>query len=122
MSAGRQYLTDRQWREMLDAQGGVCAIKDCGSTGPFHADHSTPNAFAPGKPDQLICVPCHKAKTRSDVRNIAKAKRLSGETGSQPLRRAEREAKGLRPNFPKRPMSRKPRARSASEIMGDQNG
>lgn len=51
------------------------------------AEHSTPNALMPGKPDQLMCVPCHKVKTLKDVKAIAKVKRLNGQTMSQYERR-----------------------------------
>ena len=84
----RGYLTKREWDALLERQGGVCATWGCESDGPFHADHSTPNALKSGKPDQLLCIPCHRIKTKSDVRAIAKVKRLNGETMSQYERRA----------------------------------
>lgn len=80
MSAGRKYASASDLRDMLERQGGVCASRGCMSEGPFEADHSTPNAFRPGKPDQLLCVPCHKRKTfglMGDVSKIAKAKRIA---------------------------------------------
>lgn len=83
----RQYLTKKQYADILLLQGGKCCVSGCESEGPFHAEHSTPSALAGGKPDQLMCLPCHKEKTRMDVREIARAKRLSGETGSQWKRR-----------------------------------
>jgi hypothetical protein len=83
----RQYLTKREWADLLLKQGGRCCVAGCESEGPFHGEHSTPSAFAGGKPDQLMCVACHKIKTRTDVAAIAKAKRLSGETLSQYERR-----------------------------------
>lgn len=76
MSAGRKYLTKREHDALLLNQGGLCASWGCTSTGPFHADHHIPNAWEPGKPSQLLCIPCHKAKTKLDVKNIAKVKRL----------------------------------------------
>lgn len=82
MSAGRKYASASDLRAMLERQGGVCAAPGCMSEGPFEADHSTPNAFVPGKPDQLLCAPCHKRKTfglMGDVSKIAKAKRIAGE-------------------------------------------
>lgn len=114
MSAGRQYLTAREWREMFERQGECCAL--CTNVdGPFEADHSTPNAFSPGKPDQIICVPCHKAKTRRDRKAIAKKNRISGKTRSQ-----WNGTKPKRP-WPSRPMSRKT-ARTREQIMGSTNG
>lgn len=79
----RGYLTSREWGVLLERQGGVCCVEGCASKGPFDGEHSTPNAFRAGKPDQLMCRPCHKLKTRRDKAEIAKAKRLSGETLSQ---------------------------------------
>lgn len=72
-----EKLTPKEFGMMLLLQGGVCAR--CKGPGPFEADHSTPNALERGKPDQLLCVPCHDAKTyglRGDISSIAKAKRL----------------------------------------------
>lgn len=83
----RGYLTKRQWDALLEQQGGKCCVSGCESEGPFHGEHSTPNALRSGKPDQLMCKPCHKLKTRNDVREIARAKRLAGETLSQWERR-----------------------------------
>jgi len=39
---------------------------------------------------QALCADCHKAKTASDKRSIAKAKRVAGETGQ----RARRKRRG----------------------------
>ena len=84
MSKGRKYYTDAEWDAQLARQGGLCASWGCTSSGPFHADHHIPNAWEPGKPSQLLCIPCHKAKTKQDVKNIAKVKRIrkreAGET------------------------------------------
>lgn len=104
---------------MLTAQGGVCAVTGCDSAGPFHADHSTPHALAGGKPDQLLCVPCHKAKTRTDVREIARAKRLAGETETQFERRKRLKSEGKHRPIQGRGFQKKRRARTAAEIMGE---
>lgn len=83
----RLYLTQREYDALLEAQGGKCCIAECKETEGLIAEHSTPNALRPGKPDQLMCVACHKVKTLRDVKAIAKSKRLSGETMSQHERR-----------------------------------
>lgn len=83
----RLYLTRREYDALLDAQGGKCCVKDCNARKDLIAEHSTPNALKPGKPDQLMCVPCHKVKTLKDVKTIAKVKRLNGQTMSQCERR-----------------------------------
>jgi len=83
----RLYLTQREYDALLEAQGGRCCVKGCSQTEGLIAEHSTPNAILPGKPDQLMCKACHKVKTLRDVKAIAKTKRLNGTTSSQYERR-----------------------------------
>ncbi len=83
----RLYLTQREYDALLQTQGGRCCVRGCGATEGLIAEHSTPNALKPGKPDQLMCVPCHKVKTLRDVKAIAKVKRFNGKTMSQYQRR-----------------------------------
>jgi hypothetical protein len=93
---GRLLLTMREYEALLAAQDGVCCVQGCGAQDGLIAEHSTPNAprifwcaeesskesskpeLRPGKPDQLMCAPCHKIKTLRDVKAIAKVKRLGG--------------------------------------------
>lgn len=79
----RRYLTPRELQALLARQNGMCAVPGCGSEGPFEADHSTVHAWDNKKPDQLLCVPCHKKKTKRDIKNIAKVNRITGKTRSQ---------------------------------------
>ena len=81
----------------------------CGK--PFDFDHKIPIAMQyEGDPIewQVILRKWHKVKTKKDVADIAKAKRMSGETG-QYARRMRRKAAGKsdliksRPSFPKAP-------------------
>lgn len=83
----RLYLTQREYDEILERQGGKCCVRRCDRTEGLIAEHSTPNALKPGKPDQLMCVSCHKVKTLKDVKAIAKVKRLNGQAMSQYERR-----------------------------------
>lgn len=83
----RLYLTRREYDALLRAQDGKCCVKECAETAGLIAEHSTPNALKPGKPDQLMCATCHKVKTLRDVKAIAKTKRLNGATMSQYERR-----------------------------------
>lgn len=50
----RLYLTQREYDALLKQQGGRCCVEGCEEAENLQADHSTPNAWAPGKPDQLI--------------------------------------------------------------------
>lgn len=83
----RLYLTTREYAALLERQGFKCCVESCNAREGLIAEHSTPNALKPGKPDQLMCPPCHKVKTLRDVKAIAKAKRLRGQTMSQYARR-----------------------------------
>ena len=115
MSAGRKYWTPREWREQFEAQD--CACQECGNTeGPFIAEHELPNYFAPGKPSCILCKRCAAAKTTKDRGDIARCKRLNGETSSQASRRAERKSKGI-VLWRSKPMSLKRRPRTREEIL-----
>ena len=94
MKAKRSYLSASDLRALLEKQHGICAAPGCTSEGPFEADHFVCVALGnASKPDQLLCVTCHAAKTKRDVKAIAKVKRLSGVTSSQWSRRQERGSK-----------------------------
>lgn len=98
----RLYLTRREYDRLLELQHGVCCVPGCANTEDLIAEHSTPNAIFPGKPDQLMCKPCHKAKTLRDVKAIAKMKRLNGTTMSQYERRKKFGSKLRGRGFDKR--------------------
>ncbi|MBL8537530.1 MAG: hypothetical protein JNM59_09030 [Hyphomonadaceae bacterium] len=83
----RLYLTAREYDALLKRQRGKCCVRGCKATDGLIAEHSTPNAIYPGKPDQLMSRSCHKVKTLRDVKAIAKMKRLNGTTLSQYERR-----------------------------------
>jgi hypothetical protein len=89
----RLYLTSREYDALLQRQDGICCVAGCHETESLIAEHSTPNAIYPGKPDQLMCRPCHKVKTLRDVKAITKMKRLNGTTMSQYERRKKFGAK-----------------------------
>jgi hypothetical protein len=89
----RTYLTSREHDALLHRQNGMCCVPGCSERDGLIAEHSTPNAIHPGKPDQLMCRPCHKVKTLRDVKAIAKTKRLNGTTMSQYERRKKFGAK-----------------------------
>lgn len=117
MSAGRQYLTPKEWRDLFEKQDRKCALCP-DERGPFEADHETPNYYKPGKPDQILCVACHKAKSREQLPDINRTKRLNGEYGSQRTRREERKASGKPPLLQGRGFGGRSR-RTRAEIMGE---
>jgi hypothetical protein len=68
---------------MVGAIAGTLKAGDrCGATlerGMYHYDHINPDWFSGcNKLEncQVLCLPCHLAKTKRDVRNIAKTKRI----------------------------------------------
>ncbi len=111
-------LTDRERRELFEAQGYRCCVRGCESEGPFEDEHSCPDAIERGKPDQIMCVMHHKQKTKRDRPVIAKVKRLRGDTTTQWARREARKAEGKSffrsAGFPKKS------ARTREQILGEQ--
>lgn len=98
----RLYLTAREYDALLERQHGRCCVLGCKASEGLIAEHSTPNAVYPGKPDQLMCKSCHKVKTLRDVKAIAKMKRLNGTRTSQYERRKKFGAKLKGRGFEKR--------------------
>lgn len=83
-------VTARRAGEIYDAQGGVCRRCRSPLNKPFEVDHRVALALG-GTNDrsnlEAICAePCHREKTARDLKAIAKAKRLAGETGNRPKR------------------------------------
>lgn len=101
----RLYLTQREYDALLKAQDDRCCVKACKARTGLIAEHSTPNALKAGKPDQLMCAPCHKVKTLRDVKAIAKVKRLNGKTMSQYERRKKFGTRLKGRGFEKRDLS-----------------
>jgi hypothetical protein len=83
----RLYLTQAEYDELYERQGRKCCVQGCEESENLEAEHSTPEVWRHGKPDQLMCKVHHKIKTRSDIKKIWKAKRLNGEVLSQYERR-----------------------------------
>lgn len=86
----RRRLSPSARAALLKKQDGRCCVRDCTETRGLIEEHSTPFTWTGALPDQLMCVPCHKEKTRRDVKNIAKVNRLAGKTSSQVSRREKR--------------------------------
>ena len=75
----RKAFTKRQRLMVQDAFSGRCSGCEGRLTGSWHIDHVIPLALG-GRHDEgnwvPICVDCHKAKTRTDVKAIAKVARI----------------------------------------------
>lgn len=84
----------KAWKQAaLARSGGTCIRLGCAATEALEYDHAIPLALG-GKHRadniQPLCRAHHRLKTDNDLKLIAKAKRLSGETGQ----RARRERRG----------------------------
>ena len=86
----RQRLSKYEFAEMFLAQNGRCAC-GCGERlerGKVDEEHSKPVALGgDAKPDSLWRRDCHKAKTRGDVKVIAKVERIAGRKGQYARRK-----------------------------------
>ena len=75
----RKGFTPAQRRKVAEDFGGACSACETALTGAWHIDHVIPLALS-GRHEPgnwvPICVDCHKAKTRGDVRTIAKTERI----------------------------------------------
>lgn len=64
-------------RELIEVRGDDCCV-DCGSTGPWEADHDKP-LWAGGEhcASNIVrrCVPCHRRKTREEATERATLRR-----------------------------------------------
>lgn len=90
----RLYLTAREYEALLKQQNGKCCVDDCDASDvSFIGEHSTPQSWRHGKPDQLMCAACHKVKTLRDIKAIWKVKRLNGAALSQYERRRRYSSK-----------------------------
>lgn len=85
MKAKRKYLTPKERTVMIERQGGLCFTFGC-TGAPTIGEHFFPVALGNDqKPDCLLCTPCAAAKTKRDIKAIAKVKRLR--RGKRPPKR-----------------------------------
>lgn len=85
--------------ELLKSQRGLCAA--CPTVlakinngmvficAPFDVDHIQPLNLLGGQNEdnlQCLCVPCHKAKSKVDIKRIAKGRRVRKDVGRHQLR------------------------------------
>ena len=99
MKAKRASLTKRERAAMIQRQGGLCFTFGCDGK-PTIAEHFTPVALGNDqKPDCLLCDECADAKTKRDIKAIAKVKRLR--RGKKPTKRPIK-SRGFDTRFKKR--------------------
>jgi len=72
----RRRLTPAERAALLTQQGGLCVTWGCTESRALIEEHSTPFTWTGAKADQLMCAACHKAKTRDDIKKIAKVRRI----------------------------------------------
>lgn len=75
----RRGFTAAQRRAVAEDWSGACSACETALSGAWHIDHVIPLALG-GRHEPgnwvPICVDCHKAKTRGDVKAIAKVARI----------------------------------------------
>lgn len=102
----RKGFTPKQRAEVLLAGGGRCAVcrDKIRAAEAWEVEHRVPLGLG-GSNDPANLEPvhaaCHKGKTAADVAAIAKAKRLSGETGADRKKQAI-PSRGFPKDGPKR--------------------
>ena len=75
MKPTRKAISPRKREGIISRLGGKCV--QCGSNQLLHIDHiiALENGGADDETNfQLLCHPCHKIKTKSDVKIIAKVR------------------------------------------------
>lgn len=78
----RVEFSNKVKRDALQRANGKCENEACGaslSLNKYHYDHRIPDQMggdASLDNCQLLCWACHKEKTKADVADIAKAKRI----------------------------------------------
>ena len=78
----RSEFSNKVKRDALNRANGKCENPACGaslSLNKYHYDHRIPDQMggdASLDNCQLLCWACHKEKTKADVGDIAKAKRI----------------------------------------------
>jgi 5-methylcytosine-specific restriction protein A len=78
----RTEFSNKVKRDALQRANGKCEVPGCGaslSLNKYHYDHIIPDQMggdASLDNCQVACFACHKEKTRKDVADIAKAKRI----------------------------------------------
>ena len=91
----RKSFSAKDRLRIFAAHNGVCGLSGVkiGAGDAWHIEHRVPVALGGSNDDENLypaLVEPHKAKTKDDVKRIAKAKRQSGIEGGQAARRAKR--------------------------------
>lgn len=82
----RKAMGQSRRARVLARFGGTCAYPGCEISDSLQIDHTIPIALGGKEEDanlRPLCPTHHLQKTRLDVKMIAKAKRLNGETGNR---------------------------------------
>ncbi len=92
----RASMSAKRRKRLLDLGGNVCC--ECAVTSPLHLDHRIPLALGGADADeniQILCEAHHRAKTRQDARDIAKARRLAKKGVGTPPRPGTIKSRGF---------------------------
>jgi 5-methylcytosine-specific restriction enzyme A len=114
----RKSFSAKDRLRIFAAHNGVCGLSGVkiGVGDAWHIEHRVPVALGGSNEDENLypaLVEPHKAKTKDDVKRIAKAKRQSGIEGGQAARRAKRgfgliQSRGFDRNGPKKSIPSRP--------------
>lgn len=80
-ATARKSISARQRRAIFERHGGICTfcMEPIDPNGPFEISHDVPLGLGGADDDtnrRPAHVACHRAQTRADLKQIAKAKRV----------------------------------------------
>lgn len=114
--AARRAMTPARRFRIWVLHDGICGL--CAAPVALRAcevEHRVPIAMGGADEDgnlEVVHPRCHKLKTAADMKALAKARRLSGETGAtrhkRPIASRGLETPKVKRTWPSRPFRRKP--------------
>lgn len=111
----RKAMTAARRARIIARDGEVCARLGCEVTTGLEVDHVVPLELTGKDEDenlQLLCGPHHKAKTRLDLKMIARARRLRKKADPATRKPSRMKSRGFpkggpKPVWPSRPFPKR---------------
>ena len=102
MKAKRAYLTKKEKAERTDIQGGLCFVFGCDQPIAIW-EHWTPVAMGNDqKPDCGLCKGHAAEKTKRDIANIAKVKRIQKKARGETRKKKQIPSRGFQKGLRKK--------------------